>query len=67
MADEDRLKRYMDLLEQQAGRLPSEETLSKLQSRCGLEPDDLKKLSMLVERHGERADIYLHRIMSTGL
>jgi hypothetical protein len=61
MADEDRLKKYMDLLEQQAGRLPSEESLKKLQSRCGLEPEDLKKLSMLVERHGERADIFLHR------
>ncbi len=61
MAEEDRLKQYMELLEQHTGGLPSEEGLKKLQAQCRLEPGDLKKLDMLVERHNERADIYQHR------
>jgi hypothetical protein len=61
MAEEDRLKEYMDLVENLSSRLPSESTLLKLQKQCGLEPSDLTKLDMLVERHSDRAEIYLHR------
>ena len=61
MAQDDRLKEYMDLLETLPAGLPGEGTIRKLQRQCDLEPGDLKKLEMLVERHSERADVYLHR------
>ena len=61
MAEEDKLKEYMERLESLPGGLPSGETLRKLQNQCHLEPSDLKKLDMLVERHNDRAEIYLHR------
>ncbi|MDC7221902.1 MAG: hypothetical protein PQJ59_18370 [Spirochaetales bacterium] len=66
MAEEDKLKQYMDLLENLPGGLPNEKMLRKLQNQCDLEPSDLKKLDMLVERHNDRADIYLHRDNVSG-
>ncbi|MDC7223489.1 MAG: tetratricopeptide repeat protein [Spirochaetales bacterium] len=66
MAEEDGLKEYIELLERLPGGLPDEKTLKKLQAQCGLQPGDLKKLSMLVDRHKDRADIYQHRDNVSG-
>lgn len=60
MDEPDQLKHYIEKLETLGG-LPTEEELTRLKGEHQLKPEDLKKLSMLVERHKDRAEIYRHR------
>ena len=61
MDEPDRLKNYIEKLESLGNHLPDEATILRLQKEYNLNSDDLKKLNMLVDRHNDRADIYLHR------
>jgi tetratricopeptide (TPR) repeat protein len=66
MDKQDKLKNYIEKLESLGGRVPQEEELKKIQKDYDLEPEDIKKLEMLVDRHNDRAEIYLHRDNVSG-
>ena len=57
-----RLNRYLsELIHMQDRKLPGEEDLQKLKDKYQLEPHDIEKLQMLIERHLSRALEYKGR------